>query len=48
MSTTPAKKAEAKAEATSKGHYVAQAKAEVPQTHLAALPPKIESQLTSR
>lgn len=48
MPTTPAKKAEAKADSTSKGHDVAQAKAEVPQTQLAALPPKIESQLTSR
>ncbi|AES76553.1 hypothetical protein MTR_6g081130 [Medicago truncatula] len=48
MSTTPTKKSEAKAEATSKGHDAAQAKAEVPQTHLATLPPKIESQPTSR
>ncbi|XP_039682537.1 sucrose synthase 6 isoform X6 [Medicago truncatula] len=47
MSTTPTKKAEAKAEATSKGHDAAQAKAEVPQTHLTAVPPKIESKLTS-
>jgi len=44
MLTTPAKKSEA----TSKGHDAAQTKAEVPQTQLAALPPKIESQLTSR
>ncbi|KEH26856.1 sucrose synthase [Medicago truncatula] len=43
MSTTPAKKSEA----TSKGHDAAQAKAEVPQTHLTAVPPKIESKLTS-
>ncbi|RHN52497.1 hypothetical protein MtrunA17_Chr6g0481211 [Medicago truncatula] len=47
MSTTPTKKAEAKAEATSKGHDAAQEKAEVPQTYLATLPPKIESQPTS-
>lgn len=48
MSTTTAKKAEAKAQLTPKEHDEAQAKAEASKTQLAALPSKIESQLTPR